>query len=211
MRRLLVPPLGAIACLLWMMVMGEGFQREELIYIYDTPEWQPIISAPLSPRSPNEKMDVVLNGGAGPVVDKSLSLYHTDQYSLFQLMYNRALRDPRRTRDPSKATTFIIPYDFASDVAYMSERPNHNVGFDFRRCPLGATVTDLLNQSPWFQQREGRNHLLLVGMNYAMDHYILKPKVCIKSLIIQNHAEQMYFVVQSVPPQLYKLYKTSYR
>ena len=97
--------------------------RSELFYIYNSSEWLNIISAPLSQRAPNEIMDVILNGGAGPLIDASLSLYHTDQYSLFQLMFNRAVKDPRRTLDPSKATSFIIPYDFASDVAFMSRRP----------------------------------------------------------------------------------------
>jgi len=189
-----------------LMHSGRGSRRKELIYIYNTADWEPIINAPLSPRSPNEKMDVVMNNGAGPIVDKSLSLYHTDQYSLFQIMFNRALRDPRRTKDPSEATTFIIPYDFASDVAYMSQRPNNNVGFDFRKCPLGPTVTDLLSKSPYFQRNAGRDHLLLVGMNYAMDHYILKPKVC-------NYTELLILIivtsslVQGVSSELYKLHE----
>ena len=150
--------------------------RDELFYIYNSTEWNIISTASLNPRAPNEKMDVVLNGGAGPIIDRSLSLYHTDQYSLFQLVYNRAVKDPRRTLDPSKATTFIIPYDFASDVAFMTQRPKH-VSFDFRKCPLAPQVTKLLQESEWFQRRLGKDHLIMVGMNYAMDHYILKPKV----------------------------------
>ena len=150
--------------------------RSELFYIYNSTEWNEIISAPLHKRAPNEIMDVVLNGGAGPIVDESLSLYHTDQYSLFQLIFNRAVKDPRRTFDPSKATTFIIPYDFASDVAFISHREGKKNGFDFRRCPLGPKVTSLLEESEWFRRNRGRDHLLMVGMNYAMDHFILKPR-----------------------------------
>jgi hypothetical protein len=43
-------------------------------------------------------------------------------------------------------------------------------------------VEELLRQSPWFSRHRGRDHLLVVGMNYAMDHYILKPKC--KSLLL---------------------------
>ena len=150
--------------------------RTELIYIYNSTEWLHITEAPLNPRAHNELMDVVLNAGAGPLVDTSLSLYHTDQYSLFQLIYNRAIKDPRRTMDPSKATSFLIPYDFASDVAFMTKRSGKKTSMDFRRCPLGDQVSSLLRASEWFQRKQGRDHLLMVGMNYAMDHYILKPK-----------------------------------
>ena len=159
-----------------MKVEGNSKRRRELFYIYNSTEWNDIITAPLRKRVPNELMDVVMNAGAGPLIDKSLSLYHTDQYSLFQLMFNRAIKDSRRTLDPEKATSFIIPYDFSSDVAFMSKREGKANGFDFRKCPLGGKVSSLLNQSPWFQRKQGRDHLLMVGMNYAMDHFILKPK-----------------------------------
>ena len=165
-------------------------RRSELFYIYNSSDWHPIISAPLHQRAPNEIMDVVLNGGAGPLIDESLSLYHTDQYSLFQLMFNRAVKDPRRTLDPSKATTFIIPYDFASDVAFMSKREGKKNGFDFRRCPLGPKVISLLGESEWFQRNQGRDHLVMVGMNYAMDHFILKPN-CKKFLLFCSNCTKL--------------------
>ena len=37
------------------------------------------------------------------------------------MIYHRALRDMRRTLDPNEATTFIIPYDFATDSAYYKQ------------------------------------------------------------------------------------------
>jgi xyloglucan galactosyltransferase MUR3 len=109
--------------------------------------------------------------------------FHTDQYQLFSMIYHRAMSDPRRTMDPSLATTFIIPYDFANDCAYY-KRCNNNVNntcFDFRKCPLAPSVESLLLKSEFFRRNSGRDHLLVVGMNYAMDHYIGKPKC--KSLL----------------------------
>jgi len=146
-----------------------------LFYVYNSTEWAKIIELPLSPRQKNEKIDVVFNNGAGPLVNPIQSLYHTDQYQIFQLMFNRALKDPRRTMDPSKATSFIIPYDFANDVAFM-RYCGKNICFDFRKCPLAPQITSLLENSIWFKRNGGRDHLLMIGMNYAMDHYILKPK-----------------------------------
>jgi hypothetical protein len=37
-------------------------------------------------------------------------------------------------------------------------------------------VDELLRKSPWHQRNYGKDHVLIVGMNYAMDHYIGKPK-----------------------------------
>jgi hypothetical protein len=95
-----------------LVLVGSSFQKE-LFYIYNSTEWNEISQSPLRQRAPNEVMDVVLNYGAGPLIDESLSLYHTDQYALFQLIYNRAVKDSRRTLDPSKARlTALITYSF---------------------------------------------------------------------------------------------------
>ena len=123
-------------------------------------------------------MTTYLNGGAGASVNVSSGSYHTDQYQLFLLIFSRALKDPRRTMDPSKATTFIIPYDLASDAAYYKQCARHveNICFDFRRCPQAPIISNLLKSSPWYLKNNGSDHLLIIGMNYAMNHYIGKPK-----------------------------------
>jgi len=150
-----------------------------LIYVYDSSAWYNIsvASFPGHKRDSNEIMDSALNFGAGPLRDLKQGAFHTDQYQLFSVIYNRILRDPRRTFDPAKATTFVIPYDLGLDAAYY-KRCVKSTGrcYDFRRCPLAPQVEELLRASPWFQRRGGRDHLLIVGMNYAMDHYIGKPK-----------------------------------
>jgi Exostosin family len=158
--------------------------RDELkIYIYQEGYWANISVACLQKRDPNEILEHSLNNGAGPLIDVSKGQYHTDQYQLFSLIYNRALKDPRRTLDPSEATTFVIPYDFASDAAYYKScaKSTGKICYDFRKCPLAPRVEELLVASPWYQRKGGRDHLLIIGMNYAMDHYILKPKC--KSLL----------------------------
>lgn len=154
----------------------------DLFYIYDTKGWPEVATASIYKRDVNERLENQMNFGAGPLVNVSQGAYHTDQYQLFSMIYYRALKDPRRTLDPSKATSFIIPYDFASDSAYYKNcARSHGVCYDFRKCPLAPTVETLLNDSTWFHRNKGKDHVLIVGMNYAMDHYILKPKC--KSLI----------------------------
>lgn len=157
--------------------------QDKLIYVYKGDKWDLVSRSSLSKRENTEILDNLLNNGAGPVVNHSQGSYHTDQYQLFSLIYNRILTDPRRTLDPSKATSFFIPYDFANDCAFYRKcgKNLENKCFDFRKCPTAPLVETLLAKSPYFKKLKGYDHILIVGMNYAMDHYIGKPKC--KSLL----------------------------
>lgn len=168
-------------CFIFLLTFAVVISKD-LFYIYEGEGWPEIATASIYSRDSNERLENQLHHGAGPLVDITKGAYHTDQYQLFSMIYYRALKDPRRTLDPSKATSFLIPYDFASDSAfYKNCARSHGVCFDFRKCPLAPTVEKLLQTSPWYRRKQGRDHVLIVGMNYAMDHYILKPKC--KSLI----------------------------
>lgn len=150
----------------------------DYFYIYDTGYWLNISRASMYMRDdPHEILETTINNGAGPLVNAKMGAYHTDQYNLFLLIYHRALRDHRRTMNPAEASTFLIPYDMASDVAYYKRcAKSEGTCFDFRKCPLAPTVDKLLHESPWYHRHKGKDHLLLVGDNYAMEHYLLKPK-----------------------------------
>ena len=153
-------------------------------YIYETDTWPSISLASIYKRDPNERLENLINNGAGPIVNLTSGMYHTDQYQLYSMIYHRALKDYRRTLDPSIATSFIIPYDFATDSAfYKNCRKSAGVCYDFRKCPLAPSIEELLDKSVWFKRNQGKDHLLIVGMNYAMDHYILKPRC--KSLLLK--------------------------
>ena len=168
--------LGAIYII---VCLTESNIEASYFYIYDYDSWGNISQASLSKRDPYEILDRMNNSGAGASINISAGIYHTDQYQLFEIFFNRARRDcMRRTRDPSKAISFIIPYDFASDVAYYNGCPKNreHTCFTFRKCPLAPSVEELLRSSIWYQRNNGHDHLLIIGMNYAMDHYILKPK-----------------------------------
>jgi hypothetical protein len=156
-------------------------QLPKYFYIYDDgPQgaWHNISILSTNMRDdPNEILEIVSNHGAGPLVNAERGAYHTDQYQLFLLNFNRAQHDWRRTYDPNVATTFIIPYDFASDVSYYKKcaRNKENTCLDFRKCPMASRVEDLLLQSPFFHNKLGYDHVLFIGNNYAQEHYIGKP------------------------------------
>jgi hypothetical protein len=187
-------PLGLLlmACIAWTTLVqfvcsNVPFSPNQLIpdkkfYIYEGTGWNELATASLFPRDPNERLENQLHQGAGPILNETRGEYHTDQYQLFSMIYYRALKDPRRTLDPEEATSFLIPYDFATDAAYYKNcARSSGVCYDFRKCPLAPDVEALLQESTYFQRKGGKDHVLIVGMNYAMDHYILKPKC--KSLL----------------------------
>ena len=126
-------------------------------YIYDYGYWRNISTMSMHRRDdPLEILETTIHNGAGPIVNASRGSYHTDQYQLFLLIYHRALRDHRRTLNPAEATTFIIPYDLASDVAYYKTcAKSSGTCFDFRKCPLAPTVEKLLQESVWFKRNKG--------------------------------------------------------
>lgn len=159
-----------------------GRHKDKKIYVYDSSDWREITKATTMKRDPHELLDNLLNNGAGPLINSDKGSFHTDQYQLFSMFYHRILNDPRRTMDPAEATSFFVPYDFASDAAFYKSCPKSAGNcYDFRKCPLAPQVEDLLSRSPWYRRNGGHDHILIVGMNYAMDHYIGKPRC--KSLL----------------------------
>ena len=138
---------------------------QEKFFIYD---WRKITKTFGKAFFFDESAKRYANFGAGPLIDLSIGSYNTEQYQLFLLMYYRALKDPRRTLDPEQATSFLIPYDLASDCGQF--RKNHHALSMIEYCPRGPEVIRLLESSPYFNRKLGRDHLLLVGMNYAMSY-----------------------------------------
>ena len=169
---------------MWNLPLTNPLSHQDLsFYVYD---WPDIAEAGFNPQAQDEIVEMATNFGAGRLLNISDGSYHTDQYQLYALHYHRWMKDPRRTLDPENATTFVIPYDLATDAAFYrhcAKNKEHKC-FDFRKCPKAPEVENLLAKSPWFQRKRGRDHLLIVGMNYAMDHYIMKPKC--KSLLLNT-------------------------
>ena len=78
------------------------------------------------------------HGGAGMMLDESIGLHTTWQFSLFQMVYSRLLVSEHRTLDPKKATAFIVPFDpgVHSYVDHMTGESNGRNGLQTHDDPL---------------------------------------------------------------------------
>ena len=139
---------------------------EDKFYIYDWPD----VCAKLFCGSR-------MNSGAGRVLETSDGIYNTYQYALFDLMHSLALRDPRRTLNPEEATMFFIPYDSHVDaMTYVNSKGITEWSWDLGTADQAVKVHDLLQASPYFQRKEGKDHFMIIGWNAAMFFFVLKPQ-----------------------------------
>ena len=143
-----------------------------LFYMYDLPEeyWW---------RWPKPGTDCSENGyvghehsvlsGIGDLVIPDDGLFLTWHFSLFSSLFNRMKRTRRRTRDPEKASLFVIPYDLGLD-GYLNAETCANS----RRCTNGLPqkLMDRLSKSPYFQRHGGADHVILwsLGQYHPWPH-----------------------------------------
>ena len=155
--------------------IGSHSPEHDKFYIYDWPE--------LIDRYANftdrdigshgvEVPEWKTNFGAGRLIDIDNLEYKTSQFSLFKLIYERALLDPRRTLDPSEATTFFIPFDIGMHICFLEANGR------MRRsgCPLADDVQARLNQLPYFRHKGGHDHLVIFSINYNMNYFMNAAK-----------------------------------
>lgn len=89
--------------------------EKKYFYIYEWPEyfsdvWPPA-GAQLDPSTPYSHDFRSNITGVGRPIDPDIGYFNTWQFSLYKLAMARLLVDERRTLDPSKATSYIIPFD----------------------------------------------------------------------------------------------------
>ena len=89
--------------------------EKKYFYIYEWPEyfsdvWPPA-GAQLDPSTPYSHEFRSNITGVGLPIDPDIGYFTTWQFSLYKLAMARLLVDEHRTLDPSKATSFIIPFD----------------------------------------------------------------------------------------------------
>ena len=108
------------------------------------------------------------NYGAGRLINITSMEYKTSQFSLFKIMYERALIDKRRTLDPMEANSFLIPFDIGMHAAFFEQhgrmRKTH--------CPLASEVVDRLKKSPFFKAKSGHDHTLIMSINQNMNYFM---------------------------------------
>ena len=137
--------------------------------------------------------------GYGRVVDPIFSQYYykTDMHALYQIFTKRFLNshDPLVTSNGSQAKFFVIPYDIARDVLW---------GDDHRSdpgCPHAALVREKLLQSRYWNESNGRNHVLIVSTlmtnlvthSNCGDFLFTFCKYCVK-VTIEEYATAPYFL-----------------
>lgn len=110
--------------------------------------------------------------GAGRRVDPVQLEHKTSQFGLFKIMFERALIDPRRTMDPSKASSFLIPFDVGMHTCFLE----NNGRMRRSGCPLAPTVEERLEASEWFTRNHGHDHLMIFAINYNMNYFSGAPK-----------------------------------
>lgn len=105
--------------------------------------------------------------GAGRISHAATMEHKTSQFSLFKLMYERAMIDKRRTLDPADATTFLIPYDIGMNACFtMPHGRMRKTG-----CPQAHEVERRLLASPFFKANHGHDHVLIVSVNQNMNYF----------------------------------------
>lgn len=104
------------ACIL-VVIDGEEAPDGKFFYIYDWPDYMndvwPQDQAELDPKSPYSH-EFRGNNGAGKLLIPEIGYFSTWQFSLYKCAMARLRSSERRTMDPSKATSFIIPFDLGA-------------------------------------------------------------------------------------------------
>ena len=104
---------------------------------------------------------VLIMSGIGRTISAALGLFDTWHHAMFSSLWNRIKRSRRRTRDPSKASLFIIPYDITVDTSYKSNCKRLNPEYKFPLTETLQKVQNLLENSTYFRKYNGADHLVL--------------------------------------------------
>jgi hypothetical protein len=107
------------------------------------------------------------NFGAGRLINAKHMEYKTSQFSLFKIMYEKAIVDYRRTDDPMKATSFLVPFDVGMHACFTHKHGRmRKTG-----CPAANEVMKRLSSSPYFRRHHGHDHTIIVSVNQNMNYF----------------------------------------
>lgn len=111
--------------------------------------------------------------GIGPPINLDDGLFLTWHFSMFSALFNRFKRSSRRTRDPEKASLFIIPYDLALDG--YTDRKNC-LNRNPLRCSSGYVfeLQQMLKHNKYFHRHKGADHVVL----WSLHQYHALPRSC---------------------------------
>ena len=98
--------------------------------------------------------------GMGEPIDMDKGLFSTWHFSLFNSLYNRLKRSPRRTRDPEEAAFFVVPYDMGLD-GFLRQKDCSEPRWPACDPSLVNGVMTMLRNSPHYNRYHGADHVLL--------------------------------------------------
>jgi len=165
---------------LFLVIISSVFSVKEKFFVYDWPELTNRYANHSDKHHISHGVEIpqwMMHYGAGRQVNRTFMEHKTSQFSLFKIMYERALVDKRRTLNPSEATSFLIPFDFGMHSAFTES----NGRMKRTGCPLGKDVTKKLMESSFFNEKYGHNHVIIVSINQNMNYFMGAPK-CVEIL-----------------------------
>lgn len=144
----------------------------KLFYMYDLDKefwWRwPLPGTDCSGNGYVGHEHAALSGMGVPLIPEN-GLFLTWHFSLFSSLYNRMKRSKRRTKDPEKASMFIIPYDLGLD-GYLNAQTCANS----RQCTRGLApkLQKILSNSTYFRRYNGGDHVVLwsLGQYHPWPH-----------------------------------------
>ena len=185
----------------------------QYFYIYEWPNnLQDVYPPPGAQLDGNAAYshDFYDNGGAGKMVDGDSGMFVTWQFSLFKNLMSRLRVSEYRTRDPTKASAFIVPYD-----AGVHSFIDHETGKSRLASPFGWQAIELLTKArkkepDVFWKKNGHDHFVIfsvtgyqmVGigtkqffMNICQNCTVLTIETTPSSLPIPGRTKKLWYAV----------------
>ena len=160
---------------------GENDRVSHKFFVYDWPiEVINCWPSGYSHRRRSISIEFRDNCGAGTLRNGTEGLYHTHQYSLFEIFYDRLLESSDRTLNPAEAELFFIPYDVGMDATTRKR----DGAMTRTGCPKLHNIIDLLLSSPYFHQNYGHNHFFLHTINQPMVFFTNKNCITFYQLCV---------------------------
>ena len=148
------------------LILLSGFDfllaHEKLFYIYEWPQYIDDVWPPQGATLHNKSAyspDFRAFNGAGVLLDEKVGLFQTWQFSLYKNIISRMRTSRYRTRDPAKASAFIIPFDLGVH-SYI----DHLNGFPRLASPHGWMAQSLLKAAS--KNKE------IFWKHYGHDHFV---------------------------------------
>ena len=149
---------------------GSGYTPSKFYYIYEWPseynDVYPPVNATLH-KDAHYDHSFNENNGAGRLLNPDVGLFSTWQFSLYKNVMSRLRISRYRTRDPSKASAFIVPFDIG-----VHSQVDHRHGKGRLASPYAWAVIALLQEASTksiFWKNNGHDHFVF----YSLTEFVM--------------------------------------